>query len=202
MDNDSFELPGFTDPVRVTLTKDITRQQLLEFPAFRTWQNTLKSSLGSQYTDPNHPFKLKPYTLRSVTVQSVDYFPPDPKFPNKPAKLGFVKISADVRNENREYLPGIAFLRGGSVAMLMILRPSDSKTERWVVMTEQARIPAGSLRFMEIPAGMIDKGTFIGAAAKEIKEETGLQVKEEELIDLTQLALAEAGVSEGLQQAM
>lgn len=129
-----------------------------------------------------------------MTVQSVDYFGPE--------KIGFVKISADVRNSKGEYLPGIAFLRGGSVAMLMILRPSDSKNERWVVMTEQARIPAGSLRFMEIPAGMMDSGTFAGAAAKEIKEETDLEVKEKELIDLTQLALAEAGVSESLQQAM
>ena len=201
MDNDSFELHGFEHhehPIRVTLTNDITQQQLLDFPAFKTWQNTLKSSLASQYKDPEHTFKENPYTLRSVTVQSVDYFGDSKK---APPKVGFVKIHADIRNSN-SYLPGIAFLRGGSVAMLMILRPSDSKTERVVVMTEQARIPAGSLRFLEIPAGMIDRGTFVGAAAKEIKEETGLEVKEEELIDLTQLALAEAGVSENLQQAM
>jgi 8-oxo-dGTP pyrophosphatase MutT (NUDIX family) len=180
---------------RLTLETSVSKEQLLEFPAFKAWQNTLKSSLASQYSEQKHPFKKDPYTLRSVTVQSVDYFGPE--------KIGFVKINADVRNSKGEYLPGIAFLRGGSVAMLMILRPSDSKNERWVVMTEQARIPAGSLRFMEIPAGMMDKsGTFAGAAAKEIKEETGLEVKEKELIDLTQLALQEAGVSESLQQAM
>lgn len=98
--------------------------------------------------------------MYSVTIQSVDFFG---------NRLGFVKLSADVRNKDG-YLPGIAFLRGGSVAMLMILRPSDSKNERWVVMTEQARIPAGSLRFMEIPAGMLDKHkTFVGAAAVESK---------------------------------
>ena len=84
--------------------------------------------------------------------------------------------------------------------MLMILRPSDSQTERWVIMTEQPRIPAGSLTFMEIPAGMIEGDTFAGAAAKEILEETGLEVKADELKDLTKLALGEADPS--LQTAM
>ncbi|RDL34349.1 uncharacterized protein BP5553_07477 [Venustampulla echinocandica] len=194
VDANSFDLPGFTPPVPVRLTKDITKEQLLGFPAFKTWAKTIKSSLALQYTEAEHPFKNDPYTLWSVTVQSVDYF--------GGTRIGFVKMSADVRNKEG-YLPGIAFLRGGSVGMLMILRPSDYKNERWVVMTEQARIPAGSLRFMEIPAGMMDKhGTFAGAAAIEIKEETGIEVKEDDLVNLTELALAEAGVSEPLQQAM
>lgn len=76
------------------------------------------------------------------------------------------------------------------MSMLMILRPSDSKTERMVIMTEQARIPAGSLRFLEIPAGMMDDHkTFQGAAAREIKEETGLTIHEKDLQDLTEKAL-------------
>jgi ADP-sugar diphosphatase len=196
MDVDTFELSGFTPAeatVRVRLTKDIPSNNCSTFQPSKPGK-TLSSHRLRVNTDPKHSFKDHPYTLRSVTVQSVNSFGAE--------KIGFVKINADVRNSKGEYLPGIAFLRGGSVAMLMILRPSDSKNERWVVMTEQARIPAGSLRFMEIPAGMIDRGTFAGAAAKEIKEETGLEVRENELIDLTQLALAEAGVSENLQQAM
>ena len=45
---------------------------------------------------------------------------------------------------------------------------------------------------VELPAGMLDdSGTFAGGAAKEIKEETGLEVPENQLVDLTQLALAE-----------
>jgi ADP-sugar diphosphatase len=57
-------------------------------------------------------------------------------------------------------------------------------------MTLQPRIPAGSLSFAELPAGMIDdSGTFAGAAAKEIGEETGLEVKESELLNMTELAL-------------
>lgn len=57
-------------------------------------------------------------------------------------------------------------------------------------MTVQPRIPAGTLKFAEIPAGMLDdSGTFAGGAAKEIHEETGLSIPQEELIDMTALAL-------------
>jgi 8-oxo-dGTP pyrophosphatase MutT (NUDIX family) len=56
-------------------------------------------------------------------------------------------------------------------------------------MTIQPRIPAGSLAFPEIPAGMLDdSGTFAGGAAKEIYEETGLSIPQDELIDMTSLA--------------
>jgi ADP-sugar diphosphatase len=197
----SFDLSGFGDPVPVKFTKETSKDQLEEFPAFKTWVTTLKSSLDSQ-TQADHPFREAPYKLKSVTIQSVDHFGKD-KVTNKP-KLGFVKLLADIRNAKGEYLPGISFLRGGSVAMLMILRPSDSRNERWVIMTEQPRIPAGSLRFLEIPAGMMDNNkTFIGAAAEEIEEETGLKIPPEELIDLTKLALADAeGVVEDLKPAM
>ncbi|KAL5322576.1 hypothetical protein ACEPPN_010549 [Leptodophora sp. 'Broadleaf-Isolate-01'] len=196
-----FQLEDFEDPVDVIFETgaDITPNQLVKFPAFITWRMTLKTSLEGQ-RDPNHPFHENPYKLKSVTIQSVDWFGRDT--PDSKRFVGFVKLKADVRsgadkNGKISTLPGIAFLRGGSVAMLMILRPSDSNTERWVIMTEQPRIPSGSLRFMEIPAGMIDDNkTFSGAAAKEIREETGLTVHEDEFQDLTKLAL---GQIEGLE---
>ena len=50
----------------------------------------------------------------------------------------------------------MVFLRGGSVVILTIVRPIDAPLERYVIMTEQVRIAAGSLSFMEIPAGMLD----------------------------------------------
>lgn len=50
---------------------------------------------------------------------------------------------------------------------------------------------------------MIDDGTFSGGAAKEIEEETGLTVSEEELIDMTSLALSKDGrMGERLQDAV
>lgn len=78
-------------------------------------------------------------------------------------------------------------------------------------MTVQPRIPAGTLKFAEIPAGMLDNsGTFAGGAANEIHEETGLSVPQDELIDMTALAsaswhknsLGEGGKEDCLQKAV
>jgi ADP-sugar diphosphatase len=198
----TFDLPAFSDRnVQVEMTGvDISKDELLKFPAFQKWLNTLKSSLDQQkFSD--HSFHKSPYELQKITIQSVDWFGPK----NKPrSKLGFVKLKADIENGEGETLPGIVFLRGGSVAVLMIVRPSDSRDERWVIMTEQPRIPAGSLLFMEIPAGMIDdkSRTFAGEAAREIKEEVGLTIKADELIDMTQLAVQGHKAQESLANAM
>ena len=53
-----------------------------------------------------------------------------------------------------------------------------------MMLTRQFRVPAG--RFCdECPAGMMDEnGNFVGVAAKELKEETGIQITEKELIPL------------------
>jgi 8-oxo-dGTP pyrophosphatase MutT (NUDIX family) len=58
-------------------------------------------------------------------------------------------------------------------------------------LTIQPRIAAGSLAFTEIPAGMLDDGTFKGTAAKEIAEEAKLTVTEDDLINMSELALAD-----------
>lgn len=104
----------------------------------------------------------------------------------------------------RNTLYETVFLRGGSVAILMILRPSDKRDERWVILTEQPRVPACSLRFVEIPAGMMDyENNFQGVAAREIEEETGLKIPESELINMTELALKDSvGDQEDLVKAM
>ena len=49
---------------------------------------------------------------------------------------------------------------------------------------------------LELPAGMLDdSGTFAGGAAKEISEETGLDVPAEDLINLTELAISSSSSS-------
>ena len=89
----------------------------------------------------------------------------------------------------------------------MILQPDDtpekSENEKQVILTLQPRIPAGSLSLAELPAGMLDdSGTFAGGAAKEIEEETGLKIAENELTDLTSLGLPSDDESgENLQRA-
>ena len=42
---------------------------------------------------------------------------------------------------------------------------------------------------VEIPAGMLDgESNFVGVAAKELKEETGIEITAEKLINMTRLA--------------
>lgn len=79
--------------------------------------------------------------------------------------------------------------------------PADSTKDRHVLLTIQPRIPAGSLHFVELPAGMVDDGTFAGAAAKEIKEELDLEIPEDELTNLTELAIS-ADSDEKLPEAI
>lgn len=50
-------------------------------------------------------------------------------------------------------------------------------------------VPTATVRFPSLPAGMIDhEGNFSGNMAREIKEETGLEIHENDLVDLTELA--------------
>lgn len=154
-----------------------------------------------------HAFHGNPYALYSIVIQSFDMFG---------NKLGFLKLIAEVSNEAGERLPGSVFLRGPSVAMLIVLVPYDvvvepgnrssgntggSKkivsNERFVILTVQPRVPAGSLEFFELPAGMVDGGALIGAAAGEIKEELGLEIPKSELYCLSDMAAGPSKESKG-----
>ena len=190
----TFHLPSPYPRVSVQLPPSLTSDELLGFGPFTTWLSTLQESLALQQSNPSHPFFASPYALRSINIQSVDHFRG-----GSDRKIGFLKLQAEISNDDGQELPGSIFLRGGSVSMLVVLRPSDVNPERseyedeaCVILTVQPRIPAASLSFVELPAGMIDQeGNFKGTAAKEIEEELSVKIEEHELIDLTKLALEE-----------
>lgn len=172
----------------------LEKEELLGFAAFKDWQETLKRSIGRQHYN-THTFHNSPYRLEKILIQSFD------RKPNR--SIIFIKLNATIKNGKGEQLPGIVFLRGGSVAVLMIIRPTDSPDERYVIMTEQARIPAGSLCFKEIPAGMIDaEKNFAGVAANEIEQEVGLKLNKEDLVDMTRMAMEQDENKEKIQDAM
>eukprot|EP01066_Platyproteum_vivax_P000574 Platyproteum_vivax@DN10634_c0_g1_i1.p1 len=117
--------------------------------------------------------------LKKVTIQGVDMFGDN---------VGFLKLNADVEDVKGTKLPGIVFLRGDSVVVLMSLR-AKHLNEDYSVLVKQARAPAGCASLYELPAGMLDEHKkFSEAAVKEIEEETGIKVSEGELIDMTELA--------------
>jgi len=189
-------LDDWNPAVEVELLDDMTKEELLEFRAFRDWSRTLKASLALQKSE-KHAFHKTPYKLLHIQCQATDRMYVEPK------RILFLKLQVTVENDQKERLPGAVFLRGGSVAMLMILRPEDNYDEPWVIMTEQARIAAGSLSFMEIPAGMLDDSdNFAGAAAREIEEEVGFKLEGKDLIDLTKLTLEHHKTKEELRDAM
>jgi ADP-sugar diphosphatase len=113
-----FILPNSEPGVRVHLTRDLSQDELLSFPAFKTWINTLQHSLSLQKQE-SHAFNSSPYSLKEIRVQAID------RFGGK--RLGFVKLQAEVSNKANEQLPASVFLRGGSVCMLVRNSRKNSK---------------------------------------------------------------------------
>jgi ADP-sugar diphosphatase len=131
--------------------------------AFNDWCNTIDAE----------------FVVKQITVQSVDMFGP---------RMGFVKFKGDITDEQGRVIPSIVFMRGASVGMLIVITCEEDKRQ-YTVLTVQPRVPTGKYALEELPAGMIDAaGSFVGAAAKELQEETGIIVKEKDLIDLTEKA--------------
>lgn len=101
----TFSLPNSESEVPVHLTSDLSQEQLLSFPAFKTWISTLQHSLSMQ-RNKSHTFHSAPYKLRNIEIQSVDFFGGD--------RIGFIKLKADVSNDRGEKLPGSVFVSLGS----------------------------------------------------------------------------------------
>jgi len=127
------------------------------------------------------------FLVRGIHFQSLDKFGP---------RVGFIKMKADiVTREGNKFVPGICLLRGGAVAILILI---TCEGDDYVVLTSQPRAPVSSSGLIELPAGMLDgSGNFAGVAAKEIKEETGLDIKSEHLVNLSDMAW---GKEEGKDQ--
>lgn len=134
--------------------------ELKEFVPYQRWIQKL-STLQEKYS----------LDVRGIQVKSVDYFG---------SKVGFVKAEAAIYKDNVR-IPGIVFLRGDSVAILVVISCNGQK---YVLLTCQIRV-ALACEFLELPAGMMDGlDSFALVAAKELKEECGLDISKDSLIDL------------------
>ena len=126
--------------------------KVVEMKAFKDWRANVD----------------KEFDVKSILIQSVDMFGPE--------KVGFIKFKAQVSDKDGATIPSIVFMRGASVAILFVLRPKEDSSVLYTILTVQARFAIGKHSFAEIPAGMTDdNGDFVGVAAKEVKEETGIQ---------------------------
>ena len=178
-------------------------KKLKEFTAFSNWRYNLDAAFLAQTYEVNK--KQFRYTIEGVEVQSLDLFGPRIGFGKFNFKVAF-QTEKEIPNPETTAtnplppigyqlgatnIPGIFLCRGNSVGILVVILNEDTKKQH-TLLTVQPRIAAGRFAFPEIPAGMLDASTnFAGTAAKELKEETGIDLGKTtakasaKLIDLT-----------------
>ncbi|EHH69642.1 NUDIX domain-containing protein [Gluconobacter morbifer] len=105
------------------------------------------------------------FDLRSVHVRDVMMFG---------RWVGFVVLEADAWHEGRR-MPCYAVLRGPTVSIMPVIRVRENSEEAYVVLVNEARLPAGQM-VTAMPAGMVDDETADTAALRELQEETGIDL--------------------------
>ncbi|KAJ2332836.1 hypothetical protein GGI00_002610, partial [Coemansia sp. RSA 2681] len=169
-----------------SIASEYSLAQIQQFSALAAWLQSLDEQVIAK---PDSDISIK-----TLSIQSVDGF--------KSGKIGFIKFSTDAHcTSSGRRIPGIVFLRGGSAAVLVILRTAEQATTGssrvppshvdtdYVVMVEQPRVAVPQLALQELPAGMLDddSGAAVGmsTAVREVLEETGIQINAGDLIRLT-----------------
>lgn len=139
-------------------------EQLKADPNFQIWHQRLQGNIEGL------GFDGKEVSVKGIEVDDIDMFG---------TKFGFGKFTV----KTEPSLPGIVFHRSPSVTCLFLIR---CEGQRYCLLTVQPRMPAGYALFPELVAGMTDgeSGQPKLVAAKEIKEETGLEILPDQLVDL------------------
>jgi len=143
----------------------ITQKKCIECPPFQDWIASVDKEVR--------------FNVKGITLQGVDFFG---------KRIGFMKFKTEIVNQENKMIPGIVFMRGGAVAILVILLCEGVE---YSIITLQPRIPIGQFQFPELPAGMLDhSGDFYGVAAKELQEECSIFISEKNkyFVDLTEFA--------------
>jgi 8-oxo-dGTP pyrophosphatase MutT (NUDIX family) len=109
--------------------------------------------------------------------------------PKQDGSLLFALIKARVEDPAGRPLPAYALLRGHAVVVVTEVVNRESG-ERKFLMLRQRRIGSGA-ETLEFPAGMLDESVDDPAAVavKELREETGLEVRRDQLIRLCERPL-------------
>ncbi|KRX02067.1 NUDIX hydrolase domain protein [Pseudocohnilembus persalinus] len=141
-----------------------------------------KAIKAKKFIDYVNNFQINHVEVDKITILSIFMFGPN---------VGFINLNVDAKlKEAQKKIPGYVFLRGKAVAVLTIV----NKTK--ILLVRQFRVPVGQF-CLECPAGMMDEeGHFLGVAAKEIEEETGLKIEEKDLISLGSIFPSQGGCDE------
>jgi len=164
----SVTLNGKACPITNASDNDIAK--IVVFKPFIDWINNVNKDGNMNITE--------------IQIQTIDMFGP---------RIGFIKFKA-IGTFNGKPIPGIIFMRGGSVAILVVLICEGNK---YVVLIKQPRLPMGNSAFIEIVAGMNDGSDNIyGVAIKELEEETGIKIVKSNLIHLGNMVPSAGGCDE------
>jgi len=78
-----------------------------------TREQALKSISCVPFTDwLTQVTQDKRFVVKKIHIQGVDFFGP---------RVGFIKFKADIFDDTGKFLPGVVFMRGGAVGILVIL---------------------------------------------------------------------------------
>jgi 8-oxo-dGTP pyrophosphatase MutT (NUDIX family) len=141
----------------------------------------------------NNNLKNKNVEIKSIRIDKVNFFG---------KKIGFIYLESEIYIDGIQ-VPGIGFIRGDSVAILLVLTAIiDNEVElasKYTILVEQYRPNVGKFK-KGIPAGMIDEeGQVTSTAIKEIEEEVGeLNIVEEDLQYLIEFSPSSGGCDENV----
>jgi ADP-sugar diphosphatase len=115
----------------------------------------------------------------------------------KNGELLFALLDARISSPEGHLLPNIVFVRGDACLVVTLVRNRTTGEERFL-MIRQRRTGNGCLS-LEFPAGMLDSEVAnpLGVAARELHEETGIDVSESDLFPIFDKKLySSAGASD------
>lgn len=96
----------------------------------------------------------------------------------------FSLVMLDAETPEGDKIPPICFIKGEVVSVMVVLIDTDTG-EKYLLLVKQRRIAEGGYTF-EHPAGMVDGSwTPLQIAVQEVREETGISLDEDQLIDLS-----------------
>jgi 8-oxo-dGTP pyrophosphatase MutT (NUDIX family) len=141
-------------------------ESLRRSPKYRLWKKTLEES-GCALREAE--------LLQELT--------------RKDGSLLFALLRTRVEDPEGRPLPAYAFIRGPACLIVTVVVNRDTGLKKFL-MLRQRRIAHGR-DTLEFPAGMLDGDVHdpLGVAVREVLEETGLEVKREDLVPLCDRAL-------------
>ncbi|MDQ7815222.1 MAG: NUDIX domain-containing protein [Patescibacteria group bacterium] len=133
--------------------------EVISSPRFKQWAERLDSGM----------------VVRHVHVKAADTFG---------GRIAFIHLRLNVLDPKGGDLVRFLFLRGNSVALLAVF---ICEGREFVALIVQPREAEGDVECKEVVGGMCDKGSdYPTVAARELQEELGIQVRPEELVDMTE----------------